>query len=176
MSKPKPKLTVKQEKFCNEYLVDLNAAGAARRAKYSIKSCKLIGHQNITKLNIQKRIQQLRKELKTESGLTPIMVIDEYKKIAFSNVQDYLGESNEIIDLTTIAREKAAAVESVQIDIRHDSGKDAEGYTEKIKFKLYSKLNALDSLGKHLGIFLEDNKQKADSLATALAEAVKCRE
>lgn len=56
------KLTAKQEKFCNEYLIDLNATQAAIRAGYSEKTAKEQGCQNLTKLNISARIAELRKE------------------------------------------------------------------------------------------------------------------
>jgi len=56
----KDKLTDKQEMFCREYLVDLNATQAAIRAGYSEKTAKDIGCQNLAKLNVAKRIQELK--------------------------------------------------------------------------------------------------------------------
>ena len=44
-------LTPKQERFCQEYLVDLNAAAAARRAGYSKQTAGVIG-QSKTLLNL----------------------------------------------------------------------------------------------------------------------------
>lgn len=52
-------LTVKEEKFCQEYIKDFNASGAARRAKYSVKTAKEIGYENLTKLHIKNRIAEL---------------------------------------------------------------------------------------------------------------------
>ncbi|HGJ5891174.1 MAG TPA: terminase small subunit, partial [Arsenophonus apicola] len=57
-------LTDKQEAFCREYLIDLNATQAAIRAGYSEKTAKDIACQNLAKLNIQKRIQTLMEERK----------------------------------------------------------------------------------------------------------------
>lgn len=50
------KLTPKQKRFCDEYLVDLNATQAAIRAGYSKKSANEIGAQNLAKLNIRSYI------------------------------------------------------------------------------------------------------------------------
>jgi len=47
------KLTNKQKRFVDEYLIDLNATQAAIRAGYSEKTAKDIGCQNLAKLNIQ---------------------------------------------------------------------------------------------------------------------------
>ncbi len=53
-------LTPKQEKFCNEYLVDLNATQAAIRAGYSKKTAKEGGYENLTKPHIKARVAQLQ--------------------------------------------------------------------------------------------------------------------
>ena len=57
------KLTVKQRKFCLEYLVDLNATQAAIRSGYSEKTACAIGTENLRKPNIAFVIQQLGKHL-----------------------------------------------------------------------------------------------------------------
>ncbi|NRA79859.1 MAG: terminase small subunit [Pseudoalteromonas sp.] len=56
---PKPKLTAKQEMFCKEYLIDLNATQAAIRAGYSEKTAKVIGYENLSKPYIAELIQVL---------------------------------------------------------------------------------------------------------------------
>ena len=56
------KLTAKQEAFCREYLIDLNATQAAIRAGYSEHTAKDIGCQNLAKLNIAEKIAQLKAE------------------------------------------------------------------------------------------------------------------
>ena len=48
------KLTGKQELFCQEYLIDLNATAAATRAKYSPKTATEAGSENLRKPHIQK--------------------------------------------------------------------------------------------------------------------------
>lgn len=62
------KLTAKQNMFCKEYLVDLNATQAAIRAGYSTRTAKAIGQENLTKPVIQERIQKLiqKREQRTE--------------------------------------------------------------------------------------------------------------
>lgn len=49
-------LTAKQQRFCDEYLIDLNATQAAIRAGYSKKTARIIGQQNLTKLDIRQYI------------------------------------------------------------------------------------------------------------------------
>ena len=61
------KLTAKQQRFCDEYLIDLNATQAAIRAGYSEKTAKQIANENLTKPDIknyiQERMEQKEKEL-----------------------------------------------------------------------------------------------------------------
>ena len=52
------KLTDKQRRFVEEYLIDLNATQAAIRAGYSVKTAKEIAAQNLTKLNISEYIAE----------------------------------------------------------------------------------------------------------------------
>lgn len=52
------KLTAKQQRFCDEYLIDLNATQAAIRAGYSEKTAKQIGQENLTKLDIKSCIEK----------------------------------------------------------------------------------------------------------------------
>lgn len=56
------KLTTKQEMFCKEYLIDLNATQAAIRAGYSEKTAQEQGSQNLSKLIIQDRLTELKAE------------------------------------------------------------------------------------------------------------------
>lgn len=55
-----PKLTAKQEMFCKEYLIDLNATQAAIRAGYSGKTAYSIGNENLSKPDITELIQELK--------------------------------------------------------------------------------------------------------------------
>lgn len=63
------RLSVKQKRFIDEYLIDLNATQAAIRAGYSPKSAKEIGCENLTKPNIKAAIDKAMVE---RSKITPI--------------------------------------------------------------------------------------------------------
>jgi phage terminase small subunit len=56
------KLTAKQQRFCDEYLIDLNATQAAIRAGYSKKTARQIGQENLSKLVIKEYIEERMKE------------------------------------------------------------------------------------------------------------------
>lgn len=56
------KLTAKQALFCKEYIIDLNATAAARRAGYSVKTANEIGSENLTKPSVKAEIDRLMKK------------------------------------------------------------------------------------------------------------------
>ena len=51
-------MTEKQKRFCDEYLIDLNATQAAIRAGYSKRTAAVIGVENLKKPNIKKYIDE----------------------------------------------------------------------------------------------------------------------
>lgn len=53
-------LTPRQERFVQEYLVDLNATQAAIRAGYSVKTARQVASENLTKPNVQAAIEARR--------------------------------------------------------------------------------------------------------------------
>ena len=55
-------LTAKQQKFCEEYMVDMNATQAAIRAGYSKKTAHAIGSENLSKPIVSEQIATLREE------------------------------------------------------------------------------------------------------------------
>lgn len=69
------KLTVKQQRFVEEYMVDFNATQAAIRAGYSAKTAAVISAENLRKPNIQKVITQKKEELAERTQVTVDMVV-----------------------------------------------------------------------------------------------------
>jgi len=63
-------LTPKQQRFVEEYLIDLNATQAAIRAGYSEKTAYSVGHENLKKPEIQKAIEEAQGKYQ-KSKITP---------------------------------------------------------------------------------------------------------
>ncbi|MHC4752098.1 MAG: terminase small subunit [Planctomycetota bacterium] len=78
------KLTDKQKRFCEEYLVDANATQAAIRAGYSPKTAYSIGEENLKKRTILKNIRHLMAMRSLKTQVTADMVVEELKTIAFA--------------------------------------------------------------------------------------------
>lgn len=142
------KLTEKQKRFCNEYLIDLNATQAAIRAGYSSIAAKEIGYENLTKPHIKAYVQKRMAERAERTNITQDMVVKELAKIAFSKIDDYV----EIDDNTGINNVIVKATRDVQEDKISAVSSIKQG-SNGIEIKLHDKVRALENLGRHLGMF-----------------------
>ncbi len=158
MSEDQAELTPKQKRFCQEYVIDLNGTQAAIRAGYSENSAQEIASENLSKPIVKSYVEKLQQEISKRTEITADMVVNEIAKLAFSNQQDYIEDGNDIKDISKIDRDKAAAVESIQTTT--STTKDGTT-TVSVKIKQHSKVQALEQLAKHLGLYEKDNKQKA---------------
>ena len=70
-------LNDRQEKFCNEYIIDYNKTQAAIRAGYSKKTAYSIGSENLKKPEILARIRELQEEKRRSLALSPAMIVTE---------------------------------------------------------------------------------------------------
>jgi len=75
------KLEPKQESFCAEYMIDLNATQAAIRAGYSKNSARQIGSENLSKPAIADRIAELQAERGAKTELDAEWVLKRLKRI-----------------------------------------------------------------------------------------------
>ncbi len=74
-------MTPKQERFVLEYLIDGNAAGAARRAGYSANSAEIIGFENLRKPKIAAAIKILTEERAEKLGIDAEWVLRKSKQL-----------------------------------------------------------------------------------------------
>ncbi len=137
------KLTPKQERFCEEYLIDLNATQAAIRAGYSANTAREQGAQNLSKLNIQEKIAELKAERSKRTEITQDRVVKELAAMAFAKATDYACVEDGIVIikptsmLTPLQQAAIVGIKQTQAGI---------------EIKL-DKSRALEMLGRHLGMF-----------------------
>jgi phage terminase small subunit len=156
----KSKLTDKQEKFCREYVKDFNGAQAAIRSGYSKKTAKESAAQVLTNINVTERINELTKKQSEKSEVTAQMIIDEFKKIAFTSIAHLHNTwitRKEFEDLTD---DQKAAIQEIKTRTRTEVINKTAYEIEEIQIKLYDKQRALENLGKHIGFYAEDNAQR----------------
>ncbi len=153
-------LTPKQARFVEEYLIDLNATQAAIRAGYSRKAADQIGWENLKKPEVEAAISAAMKKRSERVEVTQDQVVDEYRKLAFANMLDYMrvqDDGSAYTDLSTVTREQMAAIQEITVDeYTEGKGEDARA-VKRVKIKMIDKKTALDSLARHLGMFKDGN-------------------
>ena len=157
-----PKLTDKQKRFCEEYLIDLNATQAAIRAGYKEKTAYAQGQRLLKKVEAQEYLQELMDERSKRTEITADRVLQELAAIAFSDRTELaqVGKSGEVTFTPT---------ELLKEDIKRTvAGIENGKYGTKVT--TYDKVKALELLGKHLGLFTAgaDNSAALDKLDEVL--------
>ena len=114
------KLTAKQQRFCDEYLIDLNATQAAIRAGYSKKTARVIGQQNLSKLAVKNYLNERMKEKEAEliadsdevmRYLTSVLRGQSQSEVVVvENIGDYMSEAR-LIQKAPDEKERLKAAE-----------------------------------------------------------------
>lgn len=141
------KLTAKQKRFVDEYLIDLNATQAAIRAGYSVNSARDIGCENLAKPNIQEAIAKEMADRSKRTGVNQDRVVLELAKIALVKMTDIVDSQGRI--KSTASEDDLACIESV----KYKKSESDTGSSVEREVKVASKLKALELLGKHLGMW-----------------------
>lgn len=146
------KLTAKQQRFCDEYLIDLNATQAAIRAGYSPNTAMEQGHQLLQKTSVSGAIEAALAERSRRTGVNADRVVRELAKIAFLNPADVVDSYGRIKE--NASPDDLACIQGIKYE-ETDSG-------VKREIKFCSKEKALELLGKHLGIYTDRVDQTVD--------------
>ena len=141
-------MTAKQMRFCDEYLIDLNATQAAIRAGYSKKTATVIGAENLTKPYIREYIDQRLAE--KEEAL--IAKQDEVMKYLTSVMR---REEKENV-VVTLSKEVTKYVPDDKGTMRKQTTKKETPMVVEIPAKLSDANKAAETLAKMQGGF--DNK------------------
>lgn len=140
-------LTAKQKRFCEEYVIDWNATRAAKMAGYSEATAYSIGNENLKKPEIQAYIEHIQKDLAKLCGVSAAMIINEAKKLAFTNLSDFKEDWMTEKDFDKLTSEQKAALS----EIVYESRITKEGTNTIVKFKLHDKIKGMELLNKMLG-------------------------
>ena len=176
------KITPKQKKFVDEYLIDLNQTRAYKKAYPNVKkdstAC-VCASQLLKKPNIQEYLQKKQKKLQERTEITQERVLKELAAVAFSKASDYAK---------VVEKQAMKVVNGVAVDVYDENGEPilyrdvelelTENLTEQQKraiavmkkgrdgyeVKTYDKIKALELIGKHIGMFDSRNQNDDEAL------------
>lgn len=146
-------LTDKQEMFCREYLIDLNATQAAIRAGYSERTAPTIASENLIKPNVQKRIAELKSQRNEEVSIDAAYVLRRLRDIDQMDVIDILNDDMSIKPITAwpkIWRQFLSGFDIAEMTTGSGDDRVVAGILKKIKWP--DKVRNLELLGKHISV------------------------
>jgi phage terminase small subunit len=166
-------LTPKQQVFVAEYLVDLNATKAAIRAGYVEKSAHVHASRMLRNAKVSDAIAEAMSARSQRTEITIDRVLKEYARLAFLDIRKAFDKDGNLLPIHDIDDDTAAAIAGLEVEsllgsidveveletqtqggaLKRSRAKKVIGRLHKIK--LADKKGALDSIAKHLGMFIE---------------------
>jgi len=158
------KLTDKQEAFCREYLVDLNATQAAIRAGYSKNTANRIASQLLSKLDIQELLISLKNNRNESVKLDAEYVLMRLKEIDELDIIDILNdEMDGFRKLSEWPKSWRTSISGIDIQTVMSGGDEPiESLVKKIKWP--DKTKNLELIGRHVDVKAWDGESSGDDL------------
>lgn len=157
-------LTPKQERFTQEYLIDLNATQAAIRAGYSERTANEQGARLLANVSVRSAIEAAKAARAERTHITQDRVLQELARIAFFDLRTLYREDGSLKAMNELDDDAAAVLAGV--DVVETKGNAAMGGEDGLrhipefvkKVKIPDKVGALGLAMRHLGM-LKDKQE-----------------
>ena len=151
------KLTQKQSRFVDEYLIDLNETQAAIRAGYSRKTAHAIGSENLKKPEIKKQIDRRLQEIKSARTADATEVLETLTAIMRGEMTEEVpllcGDGcQELSDKNTAVKDRLKAAELLGKRYRLFDGDEPTEQPADAPFDLPARLIAPSFAAVHLDV------------------------
>jgi phage terminase small subunit len=159
-------LTLKQSRFVEEYIVDLNGKQAAIRAGYSAKTAEVQASRLLTNAKVCAAAREAMQARSRRTGITADRVVRELAALAFSNISDFIevqSDGSIHIDLRRASRERAASVQDIILSAPAAGSDDEVRSIKLTHIELFDKIRALDMLARHLGMYPSGERRSRGS-------------
>ena len=137
------KLTPKQQRFVEEYLIDLNATQAAIRAGYSPQTASEQSARLLGNVSVKSAIDRALAERSRRTGINAALVLEELALLARADMADCVNPDGSVKSLHVMSPEARRAIAEYRIQ------------GDKATIKLHDKARALNLLAQHLGLLIE---------------------
>lgn len=140
------RLTDRQRRFVEEYLVDLCPGAAAVRSGYGEKSAAHVGRRLRNQPHLRAAIEEAMARRSKRLGITQDRVVAELARIAFADIREFVDWDEGGVSLRA-SRELGPEQTACVAEIVESAGKTGKG----LRIKLHGKTQALAALARHLG-------------------------
>jgi phage terminase small subunit len=161
-------LTPKQQRFVEEYLVDLNATQAAIRAGYSARNAGKLGPRLVGESRIAAAISAAMAARAEKVEVTAAEVLEELRTLMTSDVRHFQVDHDGTLTLAPGVPDRAwRAVSSVKHKIRTFTDDDGNtDTTREIEFRLWDKNTAIEKVAKHIRFYPPEKIEHSGEVKT----------
>lgn len=147
-------LEPKQERFCREYLIDLNATQAAIRAGYSEHTAQEQGSRLLSNAKVKEFIDKLKEKRNARLDIKADDVLREVARLAMVDITEAFDDEGNLKPIKQIPEDVRRAISGIEVeDLFEGHGSDRERIGTLRKAKFWDKVKTLELLGKHLKLF-----------------------
>lgn len=144
-------LTPRQERFCEEYVVDLNGTQAAIRAGYAESGAAVEGSRLLRNANVIDHIRELQTGIRRQREIRADRILDTLETIAYGDVSAFFDEDGRLLPRS----EWPDGAHLLVAGIEFNTVQLGEGMVEHIaKIKLVDRLKALNMLAQHKALLV----------------------
>jgi phage terminase small subunit len=151
-------LPPRQQRFVDEYLVDLNGTQAAIRSGYSPNGAEVAGSRLLRNAKVAAALAAAQRERAERTTISQDHVLRALASIAFSDIRKLFDDEGNLLAPHEIPDDMIPALASLTIRVQRE-----DGGASVVRIRMGNKIRALTLLGKHLGVFKEP-KQTAPPL------------
>ena len=151
------KLTPKEQRFCDEYIVDLNATQAAIRAGYSRHTARSIGSENLTKPAIIFQIESEKRERAIKTGIDAAWVVTRLANEVEADLNDIYDADGALLPVSEwplIWRQGLITC----IDVEIIEGPDGTQMGVVKKIKISDRIKRIEMIGRHVSVKAFDER------------------
>lgn len=154
-------LTLKQERFCQAYVANGGNATQAYRESHDASGMKdRTVNDTASKLSnrpdITHRIASIEKDAAIAAGITPEMIVAQYKRLAFFDARSAFDEEGNLKQMHQLDDDTAAAISGMEFEEVFEGGRGEREHVGRMhKIKLTDKRAALADLARIRGMFVD---------------------
>lgn len=164
-------MTPKQERFCLEYLVDLNATQAAIRAGYSEDTARSIGSENLSKPDIVERIAQLQAERSARTKIDADWLLRRLADESMADIADLYDEDGNIKPVHEWPMIwRIGLVQGMDVEERYEGRDENRERVVTRKIKISDRAKRLELIGRHVSVgAFRDNISVSGEIAVTIS-------
>lgn len=149
-------LNARQQRFVEEYLIDLNASAAYQRAGYTARgnAAEVNAAKLLRNTQVAAAIEHAMSERSLRTEVTTDRVLKELSCLSFFDIGDAFNTDGSLKQLYEMREDLRRAIAGFEVTEIHNEDGVVIGHTKKVKFA--DKIGALEKVMRHLGMFDKD--------------------